>query len=128
MAVIDVGKIGANVYTEKNNTIVLNSSFNRINNYVITESVMDKTVTLNLSITSLTELTANKEYVIGYIQLTKLFPKINAPLLIKSGGYTIHGVVDKKGVSTNGRLTMISKNSIPANTEIFVECTYNIGG
>lgn len=128
MAVLDVGQIGANIYTPSNNAIRLSSTFNRLDNYTICESVMDKTVTINMQLTSLQELTADKEYTIGYIQISKLFPKMNVPLFFRSEGTVIVGSVDKSGISTNGRLLMVCKSNIPANTTIYVNACYTIGG
>lgn len=126
MAVLDVGQIGANIYRPSDNAIRLSSTFNRLDNYTISESVMDKTVTINMELTTLKELTADKEYTIGYIQMVKLFPKMDAPLYFRSLGTVIVGSVDKVGQSTNGRILMIPKTNIPQGTKIYVDACYNI--
>lgn len=128
MSILDVGQIGANIYTPANGTIVLNSTHNRIDNYTISESVMDKTVTINMELTTLQELVADRLYIIGYIQNVKLFPKMDAPLSFRSAGAVIVGSVDRLGTSTNGRITMLAKTNIPQNTKIWIDGSYNIGG
>lgn len=128
MAVKVVGQIGANIYTPSSNAIRLSSTFNSLDNYTISESVMDKTVTINMELTTLKELTADKEYTIGYIQIVKLFPKMGAPLSFRCGGTVIVGSVDHAGQSTNGRILMMAKSNIPQGTKIYVDGCYNIGG
>lgn len=128
MSVMNVGQIGANIYTPSDNAIRLSSTLNSLDNYTISESVMDKTVTINMELTTLQELTADKEYTIGYIQVVKLFPKMDAPLSFRSAGVVIVGSVDKVGQSTNGRILMMPKSNIPQGTKIWVDGCYNIGG
>lgn len=128
MAVKDVGQIGANIYTPGNTAIKLNSNINRLDNYTLCESVMDKTVTMNMELTTLTELTADREYTIGYIQLVNLFPKMDAPLSFQALNVVIVGSVDRLGLSTNGRILMTPKSNIPQGTKIWVDGCWNIGG
>ena len=128
MAILYVGQIGANIYTPSDSAIRLSSSINRLDNYTISESVMDKTVTLNMQLTTLQELTADREYTIGYIQIVKLFPKMDAPLTFRSADAVIVGSVDRAGIPTNGRIIMVSKTNIPVNTTIYVDGCYTIGG
>lgn len=128
MSVKVVGQIGANIYTPSDNAIRLSSTLNSLDNYTISESVMDKTVTINMELTTLQELTADREYTIGYIQIVKLFPKMDAPLTFRSQGVVIVGSVDKTGQSTNGRILMMPKANIPQGTKIWVDGCYNIGG